>query len=386
MSHRFSYPSLMGPNLDAKPSELPNPPNSDVALSEYDDGYNNGGLDVCSNEFAEVANRELINRELVNLENAVVNIDNSNDVIIGPVTQFNVNGNVTIFHNKDGQPVEIEEKSEISPPKYTETTFKQRRKICPTFQITCWKERKIKRDFILKISFFLITLSSCLIVYLLGISTINKNKFPPVDTCYGHTLGNYSVYYRDDYDGVPPTNRVFQPLPLGLVVVGHTNTKTCDGLKNCSKIVRTLQDYDINSQGYYDLAENFLIGVDGSIYVARGWDVRNGYPIVSIAVSFIGNFNVDLITDDMVTSLTLLLRQGVKLSKLAPDYIIVGENQTAVSVSPGTNVFGVLKEFCHYSDIDLKSKVAWDLFSAVLITVFNKTSFSSSQHQKLCIE
>ena len=39
------------------------------------------------------------NRELVNLENAAVNIDNSNDVIIGPVTQFNVSGNVTIYQN-----------------------------------------------------------------------------------------------------------------------------------------------------------------------------------------------------------------------------------------------------------------------------------------------
>lgn len=39
------------------------------------------------------------NREIVNLENAAVNIDNSNDVIIGPVTQLNVNGNVTIYSN-----------------------------------------------------------------------------------------------------------------------------------------------------------------------------------------------------------------------------------------------------------------------------------------------
>ncbi|CAG9835489.1 unnamed protein product [Diabrotica balteata] len=381
MSHRFSYPSLMGPNLDAKPSELPN---SDVALSEYDDGYNNAGLEVC-NEFAEVANRELINRELVNLENAVVNIDNSNDVIIGPVTQFNVNGNVTIYQNKDGQPVEIEEKPDISTPAYTETTFKQRRKKCPTFQITCWKERKIKLESILKISFFLIILSSCLLVYLFGISSINKNQGPPTDPCYGHTLGNYSVYYRYDYGGAPPTNRVFQPLPLGLVVIKDTNTITCNSLKNCSEIVRTLQDYDM-IKGLYDLSENFLIAVDGSIYVARGWDVRNGFPIVSITVSFIGNFNRDLVTTDMVTSLKLLLRQGVELSKLAPDYIIVGENQTADSVSPGSHVFEILQEFCHYRDINLISKMAYDLLSAVFITVFKKTSFYRSQNEISCIE
>lgn len=44
------------------------------------------------------------NRELVNLENAAVNIENSSDVIIGPVTQFNVNGNVTIYQNGQENP------------------------------------------------------------------------------------------------------------------------------------------------------------------------------------------------------------------------------------------------------------------------------------------
>lgn len=48
------------------------------------------------------------NRELVNFENASVNIDNSNDVIIGPVTQFNVNGNVTIVQGGNGEELDEE--------------------------------------------------------------------------------------------------------------------------------------------------------------------------------------------------------------------------------------------------------------------------------------
>lgn len=38
------------------------------------------------------------NRELVSYENSSINIDNSTDVIIGPVTKLNVTGNVTFIH------------------------------------------------------------------------------------------------------------------------------------------------------------------------------------------------------------------------------------------------------------------------------------------------
>lgn len=49
-------------------------------------------------------------REVVNFENASVNIDNSNDVIIGPVTQFNVNGNVTFVQNANDEELDKEKR------------------------------------------------------------------------------------------------------------------------------------------------------------------------------------------------------------------------------------------------------------------------------------
>lgn len=60
---------------------------------------------------------EFSNRELISYENASVNVDNSTDVIIGPVTQFNVNGNVTIVQNGTGEDIleEINEKKKADP-------------------------------------------------------------------------------------------------------------------------------------------------------------------------------------------------------------------------------------------------------------------------------
>uniref|UniRef100_V5I8A1 Uncharacterized protein n=1 Tax=Anoplophora glabripennis TaxID=217634 RepID=V5I8A1_ANOGL len=74
-------------------SLVPTPPpiqleNSQIVIQDEDENSHVLSIDeYCSN------------REVVNLENAAVNIDNSNDVIIGPVTQLNVNGNVTIYSN-----------------------------------------------------------------------------------------------------------------------------------------------------------------------------------------------------------------------------------------------------------------------------------------------
>lgn len=62
---------------------------SDVIIKDQDGNTNS----------LEVSDFAYSNSELVNFENAAVNIDNSNDVIIGPVTQFNVNGNVTIVQS-----------------------------------------------------------------------------------------------------------------------------------------------------------------------------------------------------------------------------------------------------------------------------------------------
>lgn len=46
-------------------------------------------------------------RDVVSFENASINVDSSTDVIFGPVTQLNVNGNVTIVQN--GNEADVDE-------------------------------------------------------------------------------------------------------------------------------------------------------------------------------------------------------------------------------------------------------------------------------------
>lgn len=77
--------SQMGDNVVATKEELSVPTNFDLTSFAYQ------------------------NREAVSFENASINVDNSTDVIFGPVTHFNVNGNVTIVQNGNGEEVENED-------------------------------------------------------------------------------------------------------------------------------------------------------------------------------------------------------------------------------------------------------------------------------------
>uniref|UniRef100_A0A6P7FTR3 Peptidoglycan-recognition protein LE-like isoform X3 n=1 Tax=Diabrotica virgifera virgifera TaxID=50390 RepID=A0A6P7FTR3_DIAVI len=352
MSHRFSYPSLMGPNLDAKPSELPNPPNSDVALSEYDDGYNNGGLDVCSNEFAEVANRELINRELVNLENAVVNIDNSNDVIIGPVTQFNVNGNVTIFHNKDGQPVEIEEKSEISPPKYTDIDFVYNtynpyrgrgvdEKLPPKI-----KENNKKAITWICCSIIVIIVMCATLIFIKLLLLRSRQEIFAVsnrsadDKKVFHDAPN--VFCRHQWGGVFPKKITWFTTPVDLVVIKQTGDRFCESEEVCKALTLKIQTLHMTTMNYSDIGYNFLIGGDGNIYIGRSFGVHNEHMHKTIDIAIHGNFYFDQFYDYMQNSTKNILDAGLEMGYISQNFSLVCHNQTELGVSsPGRNVYKV---------------------------------------------
>ncbi|XP_072386963.1 peptidoglycan-recognition protein LA-like isoform X4 [Diabrotica undecimpunctata] len=342
MSHRFSYPSLMGPNLDAKPSELPN---SDVALSEYDDGYNNAGLDVC-NEFAEVANRELINRELVNLENAVVNIDNSNDVIIGPVTQFNVNGNVTIYQNKDGQPVEIEEKPDISTPAYTDVAPKVQKED-QEVAFSARKKCTLRIYLIGVLLVFLVSAAAVILVFVLRKNA--QDQIPSEDEIVKLTNSSHRLIPKETWGGRPAIGPMKElKSPVGLVVLRHTAGGNCSNFNSCAKKMQTLQSIDMSDNNLPDIYFNFAVAGDGDVYYGRGWNILPASGEKRIEIVFLGNFAIDPFTPTMFEATEVLLNYGFVNKYLSEDYKLIAHNQLENTVSPGKHVMAVIDKLPHY--------------------------------------
>ncbi|CAH1112617.1 unnamed protein product [Psylliodes chrysocephalus] len=330
---------------------------SDVAIRNDVDveGYNKC-LDI--NEFSVAAT----NRELVNLENAAVNIDSSSDVIIGPVTQFHINGNVTIHQKNERLPTGMEQNDDIGNVYNTNSKENDCEEIFKTIlrylKAFCHKRKKdLGRIFIC------VLLSSCAILLYVSI-VLHKDLVLDPEPLYGRYLGNFTIHYVSDWGGKTVTGILDNPLPVGLVIVRHTGTDTCFSLEKCSEILRILQIYQTTTFGYKDICDNLFIGGNGNIYVGRGWDTRNCYlNKLSIAISFIGNFNKVHLNDNMKTSFKLLLQQGIDLSKLPENYLMVAYNQTVISNNPGDNVYNYIKTLPNFFDIDLRKYKYKDMCS-----------------------
>lgn len=169
---------------------------------------------------------------------------------------------------------------------------------------------------------------------------------------YGDRLGQYSVCYRKDWGGKPPkSNTKLLEHPVSLVIISHSSTISCNTSEKCCLLLREIQmkhfAMPIRS---VDIGYNFMIGGDGKIYVGRGWDIQNFHRKISIGISFIGDFNFDTVTTDMIGAAKGLIDQGLELKKISENYTLVAENQTnsRMYLSPGVNVYKVIKTWPHF--------------------------------------
>lgn len=168
---------------------------------------------------------------------------------------------------------------------------------------------------------------------------------------YGERLGNHTVYYRTHWGARPPRAVVPLAHPTDFVIISHSASKPCDSFRSCSSLVRNFQDWHIYLANN-DIGYNFVIGGDASIYVGRGWDVRNFHNAISIGINFIGDFNYDTLNASMIEAAQLLIQQGLELKKLSEEYILIGHNQSApeVPISPGENAYREIKNWPHFSN------------------------------------
>ncbi|XP_054265277.1 peptidoglycan recognition protein-like isoform X2 [Macrosteles quadrilineatus] len=89
---------------------------------------------------------------------------------------------------------------------------------------------------------------------------------PPKDTLPPNTIR------RDKWDAVPP--KVFNfgiNHPVSNILVDNSGTEPCSTEAECTKIIKDLQTNHMTVHDMPDIKQNFLIGGDGNLYVARGW-------------------------------------------------------------------------------------------------------------------
>ncbi|EFA01279.2 Peptidoglycan-recognition protein SC2-like Protein [Tribolium castaneum] len=316
-------------------------PNSEVVLkSENEDSAVTELEDLCCSSDASFTP-------------TAINVENSKDVIIGPVTQFH--GPVTIYQN-----VTQSSASRGTIGNGSANTTDLNGKLVKS-ESTCSDSphaEKPKNSFLyskhvkyLGISLVVIVIlvtTTCVLI--LPRKTEKSPETPDTNTATPRLpLGPGAIIEKKIWGGRATLN-FSKPLPhpTHFVIVSHTVTPTCSDFPACSQRVQSMQDYHVGNLKSPDIGYNFVIGGDGNAYVGRGWDIRNFHMDDSIGISFIGNFLHDHLTTEMISVAKKLLDEGVKSGKLARDYKLVAHNQTFRTESPGPNVYKEIKNWPHF--------------------------------------
>lgn len=152
----------------------------------------------------------------------------------------------------------------------------------------------------------------------------------------------------------PPTHEA-DPLktPVPLVIIQHTATESCISLAQCIYQVRHIQQFHIESNQWWDIGYNFLVGGDGAAFEGRGWKYEGahtlGYNYKSIGVGFIGTFNVQLPPKNQIAAFKKLVAKGVELGYIQKDYKILAARQLYGTESPGAAFTKEIETWPHWS-------------------------------------
>ncbi|KAJ8675245.1 hypothetical protein QAD02_011031 [Eretmocerus hayati] len=168
-----------------------------------------------------------------------------------------------------------------------------------------------------------------------------------------------NIVSRSEWQAKQPKNVPIklESNPPNLIVISHTDLahggSYCVTKKSCSRMVRKLQTIHQDYQGYDDIAYNFLIGGDGTIYEGRGWDVQGthtkNFNSKSLGIALIGDFESRPPYAEQVNGLKMFLKYAVEENKLDKGYKLIGQSEVENTNSPGLRVSEIIKKWEHWS-------------------------------------
>ncbi|XP_013109991.1 peptidoglycan-recognition protein LA isoform X1 [Stomoxys calcitrans] len=277
---------------------------------------------------------------------SVVNLSNSSDVVIGPMTQYQ--GPVTIYQYMDAT---VEARSlqanggGINQSRNTSNSVSQ--KVTTTSKL-------------LLVLISLVLIVAGVIVY------VELTRKPPetprgpiyFSNNYEHdtfpNLGNGHLVIDRMQWGASDlvANKLSVPLkhPIPYVLITHIGVQSvpCYNIYKCSIKMRTIQDSAIAEKGLVDIQSNFYVGSDGYVYVGRGWNWANTYANSSLAITFMGDYGRYEPNEKQLEATQYLLAHGLTNKFIDLNYKLVAQNQTKSSKSPGANVYRIIKKWPHF--------------------------------------
>lgn len=157
---------------------------------------------------------------------------------------------------------------------------------------------------------------------------------------------------RHEWGAVPPSSPLVpMPTPTSVVYIHHSATAG-----QGPEALQNFQHYHMSTKEMRDIAYNFLVGDNGTVYEGRGWGKAHGGNSgidnrISHSICLMGNFQVSEPTEASIDSLVELLRLG-KTSGCWLLKDIRGHRQErelspdggTITACPGNNLYSRLPE------------------------------------------
>lgn len=178
------------------------------------------------------------------------------------------------------------------------------------------------------------------------------------------TVAGISAVFANCPDIVPregwaPREARFIPAlairPAPFVIVHPTGTDTCETQAECSAIIRDIQAFQLDSNGWPDISYHFLIGGDNRIYQGRGWSRMGqnvgGFTNQAINIGYIGRFVNDRPSEEAAQHLESLLECGISLQDLSTDAHVIAQCQATPMVGcSATAIFEWISEHLRFNE------------------------------------
>ncbi|CAG9857299.1 unnamed protein product [Phyllotreta striolata] len=162
-----------------------------------------------------------------------------------------------------------------------------------------------------------------------------------------------TIYSRSDWNATPPTDsKPLSIIPPPYVVVHHSATASCKNHQDCRTLVKSIQNYHMQDEGWCDIGYNFLIGGDGGIYEGRGWGIHGAHVVKynarSIGICLLGNYQVEPPPDRQVQALQDLIKCGTQTGNIQGKYHLIGHRQGSATLCPGDYLYKLVENMTNF--------------------------------------
>ncbi|EDW18395.2 peptidoglycan-recognition protein LA isoform X1 [Drosophila mojavensis] len=290
---------------------------------------------------------------------SVINLSNSTDVVIGPMTQYQ--GPVSIYYmDASMQTAAGISSNSRNSSNNSNNSSTSSEGAAPKRRRGSSKARRFTRNSILLSLLVVLVVAMALVIVFLELSR-TRNELGQKSIYFGNTfedgtfpnLGNgHLVIERVQWGASDRSKPLKIPLqhPIPYVLITHVGVQStpCVNLYKCSIKMRTIQDSAIAEKSLPDIQSNFYVSDEGNVYVGRGWDWANTYANHTLAITFMGDYGRYVPTPKQLEGVQFLLAHAVANRKVDLDYKLVAQNQTKVTKSPGVNVYREISKWPHF--------------------------------------